>query len=134
MDSAKPKPKKRAWGKQRCRDKPVSIDQMDIETLTDVEALRTRPSSSCAVDLGHPELMTNETLMSHLTRMKVPNSKGKSRKELLCLYLQHVCPKPQRTRFWREKTDADRFWREKSDANAGYLARCDTGLDFPRKR
>ena len=109
VEVTKPTSKKRAWGKQRCKAKLVSIDHMDTSILTRVDKKR---SFYCTEDLQSPDTMSNETLMYHLSRMKVKYSEGKSRRELIHLYQNHIHPKPQRTKFWRRKPRAnmERSW------------------------
>jgi hypothetical protein len=94
------KPKRRAWGKQRCKPDLVSIDHMDIELLTKV----VEKQCYAVGDLQNPEGMATETLVAHLSRMKIayPNP-TRSREGLLYLFRVHIQPKTQRNRLWRRK-------------------------------
>ena len=95
--------KKRAWGRKRCKPQLVSIDDLDIEVLTKVgEVDKKLPYS--ATDLQNPESMTNNTLIYHLSRMKVDyHSSRHSREGLLHLFRIHIYPKPQRNKNWRRR-------------------------------
>ena len=98
-------PKRRSWRKQGPRDKHISIDHMDLSVLTRIdENESTCPSITDEVDLQHPELMSNLTLIAHLSRMKVAIPDGQSgRNKLLNLFQKYVRPKPQRRVFWRRR-------------------------------
>ena len=119
------KPKRRAWGKQRCKRDLVSIDHMDIAALTKVVEHNNKQCYAVD-DLRNPESMATETLVNHLSRMKIPYaSSRRGREGLLCLFRVHIQPKTQRVRFWRNKR------RHEEDMEVGDTW---TDCDITRKR
>lgn len=94
-------PKRRSWrsGKQKHKKRYISIDNMDIVKVTNPESIIIKSKG-----LQHPERMSCETLIYHLTRMKVvyPNEKH-TRERLLYLFRTYVLPQPQRHKIWRRK-------------------------------
>lgn len=120
------KPKRRAWGKQRCKRDLVSIDHMDIAVLTKV-AEHGNSETYAITDLQNPESMATNTLLYHLSRMKIirPGS-GCSRNDLLCQFSVHICPKPQRNTFWRRKRRHESFVEEWTES--------DMDWDMPAKK
>lgn len=97
--------KRRSWGKSRQKEKVLCIDHMDVVELT-----RTNKSTSDrsrGEDLQHPELMSNQTIVDHLSEMKIViPDREPSRERLFYLFRKHVSPKPQRSSFWRKKRGA----------------------------
>lgn len=94
--------KRRSWGKPRPKEKVLCIDHMDVAELTRIEKISSDNSRS--KDLLHPELMSNETIVSHLSEMKIViPEREPSRERLFYLFRKHVSPKPQRNGFWRRK-------------------------------
>lgn len=101
---------KRRWGKSRHREKITIVDRMEIEdTLQkfaeEVKSFKERRDAvptpkNHELDLQHPELMSDFTLVEALKKIKVPipvySDGTPSRERLIYLFRQHVTPRPQR--------------------------------------
>ena len=102
-------PKRRSWrsGKQRHKEKHISIDNMDIRELTKWEDNVSISVPNYLDNLQHPELMSNEKLNSHLCLMKIKipvnPDEVPNRERLLDLFKTHIFPKQQRCEFWRRR-------------------------------
>lgn len=107
------KSKRRSWGK-RCKSKMISIDDVDVSMLTSERNLDDKNQLAYIPDdLVNPDLLPNETLNYHLTRMKFLQTDLKlSRQELLFLFRIHVCPKPQRNCRWRREKRRESLARD----------------------
>ena len=107
------KVRKRSWGKSRQREDVTIISREKIEetlqTLAEeAEKCKTTSNSSSRattstgeMDLQYPELMSDESLVTALKRIKVPipvypNGRP-SRERLLHLYRTNILPRPQRS-------------------------------------
>lgn len=112
---------KRSWGKGRQREEVTIINREKIEetlqTLVE-EAKKCKTASNSSnkattgtrtdeMDLQYPELMSDESLVTALKRIKVPipvypNGRP-SRERLLHLYRTNILPRPQRNRRKRRR-------------------------------
>ena len=99
VPSGIPKRRYRSWGRHRNKEKLINIDHTDVAVLTETASERV-PDCSNSKDLQRPELMSNKTLIDHLSRMKVALPAHmdtiRTREKLLYLFHAHVRPKPQR--------------------------------------
>lgn len=94
--------KRRSWGKCRQKEKVLCIDHMDVAELTKTN--KSTYNRSRSEDLQHPELMSNQTIVDHLSEMKIViTDRELSRERLFYLFRKHVSPKPQRSSFWRRR-------------------------------
>lgn len=114
--SAPKEMKRRSWGKTTHREITV-INREKIEETLKTIAEETKKCQATSdesnrsvgiVDLQYPELMSNDSLITALKRIKVPipvYSDGKpSRERLLYLYRMNVLPRPQRNGRGRART------------------------------
>ena len=130
---ANPTPKRR-WGKTRQKEKIHVFDQAHTQQLIS-SAIKERSKleqsdthvdkalkNSDKVDLQHPELLSNSTLVETLTQRRVPipvyQDGTPSRERLLHLFRKHVTPRPQRS----------------SVSLAGWEGRRESGNNSGRKR
>ena len=118
------KRRKRAWGKTKNRGKgPPEVETMESDTDTSREPVKKiklmsneETNNKHAIDLQYPELMTDSTLVTMLSNIKVPipvyPDGTPSRERLIYLFKKHVTPQPQRTggrgRFWRKRFGVNR--------------------------
>ncbi len=104
------KSRKRAWGKTKHRGKGPPVAETESMECNDASAVKriklnddTSRESSSKIDLQHPELMSNTTLVSLLSEYKVPipvyADGTPSRERLMYLARKHITPQPQRPRW-----------------------------------
>lgn len=113
--------RKRSWGKARHKEDITIINREKIEETLQTIAEEKKKAEvlppanhktggegggggdqSTGLDLQYPELMSNESLVAALRRIKVPipvyPDGNPSRERLLYLYKTNVLPRPQRNR------------------------------------
>lgn len=113
--------KKRSWGKSRQREEVTIINREKLEetlqtlaeeakkckTTSILSNKATTSTSTGEMDLQYPELMSDESLVTALKRIKVPipvYPDGRpSRERLLHLYRTNILPRPQRSRRKRRR-------------------------------
>ena len=152
--------KRRSWGRASKREKITIIDRMDIEDT--LQKIRTESKQNAekdntriktgSINLQHPELMDNSTLVECLKRIKVPvptyPDGTLSRVRLLYLFRKHVTPQPQRVRRkdrrlrwqnWMDERKSQAGTEPMDIDRTGYDAWNNTGdgkcsIPLPRKR
>ena len=124
------KAKKRSWGKTKHRGKP-SLSEVDHSVLGPVtepnKRIRTFEEPT-QIDLQHPELMDNDSLVKTLRDVKVPipmyPDGTPSRERLIYLFKKHVTPQPQRSKVSR----SSKSWRKSSNLQSKSNCITHTGL------
>ena len=80
------------------------------------------------IDLQHPDLMNNDSLVKYLRDIKVPipmyPDGTPSRERLIYLFKKHVTPQPQRSKVSR----SSRSWRKTSNLQSKSNCITNTGL------
>ena len=115
--ASQPQARRRQWGKSRETGKVVIVENMDLgapdrvdegigEKKRDGNGVK---SSEKGLDLQHPEMLSNESLVRILTQYYVPIPAGtddeSNREKLMSLFRMHVQPRPQRQRRHHRKRD-----------------------------